>query len=231
MMRSFGVNSTFEGDSIEVPCQCYQCVDYSVEADWSAASYWYEVCALSPRPLSLQLPHLYEDSLQGDSAIATLFAKLGVSTSFEGGVCTLRSSGRKDLPECFCHNFSNQPDVAQTFAVTCCCLGVKFVFSGLRTLRIKETDRIAALLNECAKLGFNLRAEGDDTLIWSGELLPRSDASISTYKDHRMAMSFAPAAIALGSVKIEDPMVVTKSYPDFWKDLSRIVKVLEISNK
>lgn len=227
MMNHYGVKSVFDANSIMVPCQPYIPTDYAVEADWSAASYWYEICALANAPCQITLPHLYQNSLQGDSAIAKLFTNLGVETIYDEGKCiTIYNSG-KNLPNLFSNDFSLQPDVVQTFVVTCCLLGVKFDFTGLKTLRIKETDRIAALVNECRKLGFEIEPHGDDRLTWNGKQCAPSAEPILTYKDHRMAMSFAPAALLSGKVKIDDPMVVTKSYPNFWHDLKNVLTVDE----
>ena len=120
-------------------------------------------------------------------------------------------------------DFSHCPDIAQTLAVTCCLLDVPFTFTGIHSLRIKETDRVAALITELSKLGYVLRAEGDELLIWDGERTePRLHPTIATYDDHRMAMAFAPAALYHEELTIENPEVVTKSYPGYWEDLSKL---------
>ena len=218
MMKAYGVDSQWEGKSIQIVSQEYKTTDYTVESDWSAASYWYEIAALSPSTINFTLPHLYEKSLQGDSMGRKIFEPLGVSTQFvQDGV---RISKTKKAVEHFEYDFSGQPDIAQTLVVTCCSLGITFRFTGLQTLKIKETDRIEALKNECKKLGFILKEEGVGTLYWDGEQYRRDEhPQIATYKDHRMAMAFAPSTIRLGDITIEEPNVVSKSYPKFWDDL------------
>ena len=190
-----------------------------VEADWSAALYWYEVTALTGRPFILK--GLSSGSLQGDSRVRFVFNELGVGTEFiQEGVRitktgnTDNSALEVDLTEC--------PDAAQTVAATCCGLGKPFVIKGLSTLPLKETDRLAAMQRELGKLGYRIEIINNDTLKWTGE---RCDAItspvIATYHDHRMAMTIAPLAVVSGELLIDDPMVVTKSYPEFWDDLSR----------
>ena len=190
-----------------------------VEADWSAALYWYEVTALTGRPFILK--GLSSGSLQGDSRVRFVVNELGVGTEFiQEGVRitktgnTDNSALEVDLTEC--------PDAAQTVAATCCGLGKPFVIKGLSTLPLKETDRLAAMQRELGKLGYRIEIINNDTLKWTGE---RCDAVtspvIATYHDHRMAMSIAPLAVVSGELLIDDPMVVTKSYPAFWDDLSR----------
>jgi 3-phosphoshikimate 1-carboxyvinyltransferase len=120
-------------------------------------------------------------------------------------------------------DFTHCPDIAQTLAVTYCLLGVPYVFKGIHSLRIKETDRVAALITELRKLGYVLRAEGDELLVWDGTRCEAESApTIATYDDHRMAMSFAPAALCFGGLTIEHPEVVTKSYPGFWKEVKKL---------
>lgn len=224
MMRQFGAKVQWTSDrEIRVEAVPYQPVPYSVESDWSAASYWYEMTALSgDGGASVRLPGLFRESLQGDSAVAALFADLGVGTEYnEDDSVTLRKCGT--VTGQFCKDLSGQPDLAQTFVVTCCMMGVPFRITGLRTLRIKETDRIAALQRELAKLGYEVGCEGDDTMFWDTGMRcePDSTAGIDTYEDHRMAMAFAPVALCTGEVRINNPQVVTKSYPRYWDDLTK----------
>ncbi len=225
-MRDFGAEADWTAnDTIVVKPKPYTPAKYFIESDWSAASYWYEITALSHEDdPQVELRGLMDGSLQGDSVAKYLFNMLGIRTVFgnrnrnEQTAVTLRHthlhSARLD------YDFINQPDLAQTFVVTCAAMGVPFHFTGLSTLRIKETDRIEALRKEMLKLGYVI-GEGDGTeLIWNGErCAPDSDPIIDTYEDHRMAMAFAPVAMKLGSIKINDPGVVTKSYPSFWDDL------------
>lgn len=223
IMRQYGARAEWVGEKeIRVEPVPYEPIPYYVESDWSAASYWYEMVALSAdEEASVVLPGLFEDSLQGDAAVAKMFEPLGVETVMEHGRVLIRKSGR--TVETCEWNMLAQPDLAQTIVVTCCMKGVHFRISGLQTLRIKETDRIAALQKELLKYGFVLTAEGDDVLQWKGEMTDQpvvpEHVSIDTYDDHRMAMAFAPIALVKGSVVINNPEVVSKSYPSFWEDM------------
>lgn len=223
IMRQYGARAEWVGEKeIRVEPVPYEPIPYYVESDWSAASYWYEMVALSTdEEASVVLPGLFEDSLQGDAAVAKMFEPLGVETVMEQGRVLIRKSGR--TVETCEWNMLAQPDLAQTIVVTCCMKGVHFRISGLQTLRIKETDRIAALQKELLKYGFVLTAEGDDVLQWKGEMSDQpvvpEHVSIDTYDDHRMAMAFAPIALVKGSVVINNPEVVSKSYPSFWEDM------------
>lgn len=220
LMDQFGARGFWKGDVITIPQAAYHPVPCTVESDWSAASYWYEMVALSPSS-EITLTGLDKKSTQGDSAVAVLFESLGVKTRFHAAGTTLTQTGKPAHQ--FSFNFTNQPDLAQTLAVTCCLLDVPFRFTGLESLKIKETDRIAALVAELQKLGFVLATNHADNLIWDGtRCAVQPAAPIETYKDHRMAMAFAPAALQIGSIAIDDPMVVTKSYPRFWDHLKQV---------
>ncbi len=224
IMREFGAEAQWTSESeICVSPVPYTPIPYYIEGDWSAASYWYEMVALSEDPdAEVLLPGLFRQSLQGDAQVASIFEPLGVATHFEEKAVRLSKTAtrakRLDL------DLRNQPDLAQTVVVTCCLLGLPFRIEGLQTLRIKETDRIAALQTELAKLGYVLQAEGDEAVHWEGSAaLPAKShtVAIDTYEDHRMAMAFAPAAMRLGGIVINNPHVVSKSYPTFWEDLER----------
>lgn len=220
MMADFGVKSAWEGNSIKIYPQEYKPIHYTVESDWSGASYWYEMVALS-ESAEVKLLGLQEDSAQGDSHVANLFSDLGVQSDFvEDGVFLRKTD--KVVKKMF-HNFVNEPDLAQTFAVTCCLMNIPFLFTGLQTLKIKETDRIEALKVELKKLGYVLRDSENSILEWDGERCAAEDAPvISTYEDHRMAMAFAPVSLKIGNILINEPQVVTKSYPDYWTDLKAV---------
>lgn len=220
MMKQFGVYPKWTDDIILVNHEDYKPTDYLVESDWSAASYWYAMMALSDQS-EIFLEGLNEKSLQGDARVADLFEDLGVHTTYlDGGVQLTKSEIR--IKKMF-NNFESEPDLAQTFAVTCCMLGIPFLFTGLQTLKIKETDRIEALKVELRKLGYVLVDRDNSILEWDGErCTPDADPIIHTYDDHRMAMAFAPAAFKLEQLKIADPGVVSKSYPKFWKDLESV---------
>lgn len=219
LMRAYNADVQWTDDNtLEVRPQCYTLSDYRIENDWSAASYWYEMVALAPSADSeVRLQGLYRNSLQGDSRVAEMFEPLGVHTRYEADAIVLTRQPARSLPSPLTIDFAHQPDLAQTFVVTCCMLAIPFCFTGLQSLRIKETDRIAALQTELRKWGYMLHVEGDDTLSWNGErAAPLADQTIDTYADHRMAMSFAPACLVRGRVVVNDPEVVTKSYPHFW---------------
>jgi 3-phosphoshikimate 1-carboxyvinyltransferase len=226
MMREFGASAEWSNfETITVSPQPYTCRPYYIESDWSAASYWYEIMALSGNADDeLRLEGLMDGSKQGDSSVRYLFSLLGVKTVFDtttAGVpttVTLRHSGRC-VPRLE-YDFTGSPDLAQTFVVCCSLMGVPFHFRGLSTLKIKETDRIQALKNEMRKLGYVLHDANDSELVWNGERCePSYESGIDTYEDHRMALAFAPAALRIPGLCINNPQVVTKSYPRFWDDL------------
>ena len=202
-------------------------IDLTLWTDWSAASYWYEMMALTNNQEDeIKLTGLMDGSKQGDSQVRYLFSLLGVKTTFETKkegiptMVTLQHSGRC-VPRLE-YNFVNSPDLAQTFVVCCALLNVPFHFTGLSTLKIKETDRIEALKKEMKKLGYVVRNISDSELLWDGELCePSLEAGINTYEDHRMALAFTPAALRFEGLRINNPQVVSKSYPYFWEDLSQ----------
>jgi len=219
MMKEYGVAVDFSNNIIDIKAQTYKPIQYKVESDWSAASYWYEVLAIAGKG-QIFLTGLNQNSYQGDSKVAALFEQLGVSSTYQVEGVLLQATGK--YVEQFEYDFVNQPDLAQTFAVTCCMKGIPFHFGGLQTLKIKETDRIAALINELGKLGFVLTEPAEGQLAWAGKHCDAAQpVSIATYEDHRMAMAFAPAALITPLV-IEEPQVVSKSYPGFWEDIEKL---------
>ncbi|GET33074.1 3-phosphoshikimate 1-carboxyvinyltransferase [Prolixibacter bellariivorans] len=224
LMKKFGVRYIWKGNEIRIEEQTYKPVRFSVEADWSGASYWYQIAAMTD-DFDLLLKGLRLQSLQGDAILAKWFDQyFGVQSKQEGNDVRIT---RKETPELkrLDLNFVENPDVAQTFAVLCVAKRIPFHFTGLHTLKIKETDRIAALQNECAKLGAKLAEPQQGEIAWDGILDENIDAIaavIDTYHDHRMALAFAPAALVYDTLKIADPMVVTKSYPDFYEDLKKV---------
>lgn len=227
LMRDFGVEAVWDSEnSIVVAHQTYTGVPFLVESDWSAASYWYQMAALSDKA-EIELSGLFQKSYQGDSRGAEVFSKLGIRTVFTDCGVTLKKTGQSvsRLEE----DFIDIPDLAQTFVVTCALLDIPFHFTGLQTLKIKETDRIAALITEMAKLGYAIREENNSELIWDGERIdPQPVPVIKTYEDHRMAMAFAPAAIRFPEMRIAEPHVVSKSYPAYWEDLKKLGVELQI---
>ena len=227
LMRRYGaVAEWVDGHTIRVSPGSYEDIPLTVEADWSAASYWYELAAIAAHlghDVDITLPALTPNSRQGDRVVAQLFEALGVKTVYTEEGARLHNFQFSILNSQLEKDFTHCPDIAQTLAVTCCLLGIPYIFKGVHSLRIKETDRVAALIAELRKLGFVLRAEGDELLIWDGTRCePEASPVIATYDDHRMAMAFAPAALCYEGLAIEHPEVVTKSYPTFWEDLKRI---------
>lgn len=213
-------------DTIVTEPTGYREREFIIENDWSGASYWYETLALmGDRESSIRIPGLIDSSRQGDSGVRYLFSMLGVKTSFEDGIktkpttVTLKAM-RSMLPK-LDFDFSGQPDLTQTLVVTCAAMNIPFHFTGLATLRIKESDRIEVLKREMRKLGFVIREENNSELLWDGERCEATMKPIDTYEDHRMAMAFAPAAVKFPGLRINNPEVVTKSYPNFWKDLQQ----------
>ena len=219
MMDEYGIDVDFLGNVIQIEPQEYQPIPYKVESDWSAASYWYEILSLVGKG-GVFLKGLGENSYQGDSKVADLFEQLGVKTTYMEDGVLLSPNG--ELTTRMEYDFTDEPDLTQTFAVTCCLKGIPFKCSGLETLKIKETDRIAALINELAKLGYVVYEPAESQLAWDGARCePASPISIATYHDHRMAMAFAPAALVTPII-VENPQVVTKSYPGFWDDFEKL---------
>jgi len=227
-VRGFGIKVDYDGQKVSIAPQSYQANSYTVEADWSAASYYYSLVALGTEGSQVRLQGLFEDSTQGDSKIAAFGSQLGVKTEWVDGDCVLTKIEAQDSFE---YDFINQPDIAQTVAVICAAKGIKSDFSGLKTLRIKETDRIYAVDKELSKIGGSLTlSKTDDTgeehygignIHWGADT-PRFD----TYKDHRMPMSFAPLAL-LRPIEFDTPEVVSKSYKNYWKDLESLGFVIK----
>lgn len=219
LMHDFGAQAGWTSESsIDVTPGGYRDTPFRVESDWSAASYWYQMTALSAGSPEVELLGLFANSAQGDSRGAELFARLGVQTEYIPQGVKLRKQGHPVVR--LDEDLVDIPDLAQTFVVTCCLLDVPFRFTGLQSLKIKETDRICALITELRKLGYVIHAEQDSILWWDGERCPADEQpGIDTYEDHRMAMAFAPACLVCPSIRINEPQVVSKSYPRYWDDL------------
>lgn len=215
LMRKFGVVIEFEENSIRIPTGTYMPGNYRVEADWSAASYWFSVVALADSA-EIVLPNIALRSLQGDRVIVDIMEQLGVKAEPRGNDLLLIKKDHADFIEI---DFRDCPDLAQTVAVVCAAKNITGSFTGLESLRIKETDRIQALQHELAKLGALLKEENGTWKLHPAYELPASIPIINTYLDHRMAMAFAPLA-ACRNIIIENPDVTRKSYPDFWKDMA-----------
>jgi 3-phosphoshikimate 1-carboxyvinyltransferase len=224
MLEQAGIKHEWNGNIISIANQEFKETVLPVEPDWSAASYWYAIAALADTA-DLFLHGLTQYSLQGDSVITEIMANFGITSQFrDGGVHLVKEAkpiSRKifDLKEC--------PDLAQTIIVVCAALNHEATFTGLETLKIKETDRIAALQNELGKMGVKLIEKGQTyKLDCSGKFIPER-MFINTYDDHRMAMAFAPLALMIPELEVEDALVVEKSYPAFWTDLEKVGFVVE----
>ena len=216
MMEQAGIRHSWTENEITISNQAYQKAEISVEPDWSAASYWYAIAALSEEA-SLFLPGLNGYSLQGDSKITEIMANFGITSQFKDGGVYLLKEAKKLERKIF--DFKECPDLAQTVIVCCAALGHDALFTGLETLKIKETDRVNALQTELSKIGVKLIEKNQTYKLDCSELNLNRKISISTYDDHRMAMAFAPLALLILELEIEDHLVVEKSYPDFWKHL------------
>lgn len=226
-MCQFGADAKWSDiDTITIAPQPYAKIeDYTIESDWSASSYWYEIMALNAnRDSELQLDGLSDCTKQGDSVVKYIFSLLGVKSDFElrDRIAPLKLKAHRCTLPRLDYDFTGSPDLAQTIVVACCAMGVHFRFTGLATLKIKETDRIEALKRELRKVGYVIRDENDNTLIWEGETCEPTLEPIDTYEDHRMAMAFAPLAFKFPQLQINHPEVVTKSYPHFWEDLRSV---------
>ncbi len=216
MMEKAGIRHRWTENEITISNQAYNKAEISIEPDWSAASYWYAIAALAEEA-SLFLPGLNGYSLQGDSKITEIMANFGITSQFKDGGVHLLKEAKKLERKIF--DFKECPDLAQTVIVCCAALGHDALFTGLETLKIKETDRVNALQTELAKIGVKLIEKNQTYKLDCSELDLNRKISISTYDDHRMAMAFAPLALLIPELEIEDHLVVEKSYPDFWKHL------------
>jgi 3-phosphoshikimate 1-carboxyvinyltransferase len=218
ILKHFGIKYSYKKNFIGISKQEITPKDYIVESDWTAASYWYQIVAFS-KAAEIKLIGLKRKSRQGDAIIARLFEELGVSTEFITDGVIIRKNGQ--LTDHFEFNFSDNPDLAQTFGVTCAGLNIDAKLTGLNNLRYKETERLSALSNELKKAGYNVETEHDALLIRKSERMSNRQLEIKTYNDHRMAMAFAPLAIKLGGIMLDEPSVVIKSYPQYFNDLEK----------
>jgi 3-phosphoshikimate 1-carboxyvinyltransferase len=223
LLNEIGVETTFVGNKITV---CY--ADFvsvsrlTVESDWSSASYWYSIVALSEIGFQVTLSSYKKNSLQGDCALIEIYKDFGVETTFNNDNSITISKERIHNSQLTTHNsqLNNSPDIAQTIAVTCFGLGMSCDLFGLHTLKIKETDRLEALKTELTKLGA-VAVVTNESLHLKPSIHINENIVINTYQDHRMAMAFAPLALKV-PIRINEAEVVSKSYPDFWEDLKKI---------
>ena len=220
LLEEIGVETSFKENTITIQSKKeIQARQLTVESDWSSASYFYAIAALSETGTEIKLSSYKKHSLQGDSVLAEIYRKFGVDTIYEGNSIILKKSTAR-IAETLKLNLNDSPDIAQTIAVTCFGLGITCHLSGLHTLKIKETDRLEALKTELEKLGAVIKVTQDTLELGKSEEI-KSGVSITTYDDHRMAMAFAPLALKVPII-IKDAGVVSKSYPHFWEDIKSI---------
>ena len=224
LLNEIGVKTSFKNNVIKVnpKLNTQHPISLTIESDWSSASYWYSIVALSEIGIQISLSSYKENSLQGDSALVEIYQDFGVETTFNSDNSITISKERIHNSQLTTHNsqLNNSPDIAQTIAVTCFGLGMGCDLTGLHTLKIKETDRLEALKMELTKLGAEISVTNDSLYLKSSSAI-KEKISISTYQDHRMAMAFAPLALKVPII-IENAEVVSKSYPSFWEDLKSV---------
>lgn len=220
VMKHFGISYEWTQSVISIPHQSYMARDFRVESDWSAASYFYAMTALSDEA-DVKIYGLNKNSIQGDAIVARIMEKFGVQTTYIDNGIRLTKHGI--APPYFEYDFRHSPDLAQTFLFTCAALGIPAAVSGLNTLRIKETDRVQAVKNELARLGVPVKETGNVLHLGINlNLQLLHDLEFETYNDHRMAMALAPLAMVYRSIYIDNPLVVSKSYPHFWDDIQQL---------
>lgn len=219
LMNSFGIKSEVKGNKINIKNQEFLSGSYIVESDWSAASYWYSILSISDNINNLTLQGLKKKSNQGDSVISELMKSFGVNTQYkkDGIVLTKIKFDTEEIEL----DFRDCPDLAQTILVVAAYHKIKLKVSGVESLKIKETDRLVAMKNELKKIGCDFYEEGNYWILEKRRREIDDELSIDTYKDHRMAMAFAPLA-SKKSMIINDPDVVVKSYPTYWEDLKKV---------
>jgi 3-phosphoshikimate 1-carboxyvinyltransferase len=227
IMKAFGIRAKVTDKGVTVPAGNYRPAAVSVEPDWSSAAFWYMAAALAEEA-EILLPGLEQESLQGDSILPLIYENLGVRTEFTPEGALISHGGRK--AEGFYFDFTGHPDLAPPVITTCAALGIRGRFEGLRSLHIKETDRLLALRTEFDKMGIAVEGTEISDMLEAIELAPvkkkrffRSEVPVfETYHDHRMAMTFAPLSLKLGTIRITNPDVVVKSYPGFWQELEKL---------
>lgn len=227
MMKYFGISYEWKENIIYVGEGKYTMKNYVVEADWSAASYWYSLVALADLGTEIFMPYLKENSLQGDKVITQIMQFFGVESYFEAeGLRILKASDAQN--NTLVYDFADCPDLAQTIVALCVGKNIRLQATGLESLKIKETDRTAALANEVAKLGFEFSSKDDKNWLLEPKnpIKKHETIVIETYEDHRMAMAFAPLAICL-PICIENEQVVEKSYPNFWEELGKLATIVK----
>lgn len=218
LLHEIGIATSFQNNTITVqPKSTVANCNWVIESDWSSASYWFSIIAMSKIGTQVTLSSYKKESLQGDSVVVELYKNFGVETVYNDNNSITLTKTQKPKTETLHFQLNNAPDIAQTIAITCFGLGLACNLTGLHTLKIKETDRLVALKNELTKLGASV-AVTNDSLHLDANAVIKSNVTIATYNDHRMAMAFAPLALQVPLI-IEEVEVVSKSYPTFWEDL------------
>ncbi len=221
LLEEIGVKTSFEENKITVShAELIEASQLTVESDWSSASYWYSIVALSAIGTKVSLSNYKRNSLQGDSALDEIYKDFGVETIFNKDNSITIEKKSIHNSQFITHNLNNCPDIAQTIAVTCFGLGIGCDLYGLHTLKIKETDRLEALKNELTKLGAEIFVSNESLHLKNSDAI-NDNVRVKTYQDHRMAMAFTPLALKTNLI-IEEANVVSKSYPNFWKDLKAV---------
>ncbi len=218
LMQKFGAYVSIESNEVSIRTKGYEFHPTTVEADWSSASYWYELVALS-EDAEIYLPGYFKNSLQGDSIIVDIFKKFGVTTIFTDDGISISKTGNF-TPE-FSHDFKKTPDIVPAVMTTCAALGIKSKFININTLIYKESNRIESLTNELKKIGCEIQ-KSDNAYILTPNKTQHSNLTFNTYDDHRLAMCLAPLVLKYNSIIIENPDVVNKSYPEFWDDFKKL---------
>jgi 3-phosphoshikimate 1-carboxyvinyltransferase len=227
LMKELGIKARVTRTGITVPEGTYMPASFTVEPDWSSAAFWYSAAALA-EDAEILLPGLTPNSLQGDSVLPGIFENFGILTEFIPEGALIRKNGH--MADGFYFDFTDYPDLGPPVITTCAALGIRARFEGLKSLHIKETDRLIALQNEFEKMGVQVEATEMSDMLEALELAPlkkrknfRTEIpTFETYNDHRIAMTFAPLALKLGPIRIMNPEVVTKSYPGFWEELKKL---------
>ncbi len=218
IMQHYGARVKRNSNLIEVEATPYHAAPLTIESDWSAAAYWYEIAALSNTPFTIS--NISTKSTQGDSRIAYYMSLIGIETVENENTITITPTTQHKQGEMIRLNLCNEPDLAPTVIMTYAMMGQHFSIDGLHNLRIKECDRIAAIITEAARLGYRFTQPYEGCIEWLGEYNhPKQPITINTYDDHRIAMTFAPAALRYNDIWIDNPTVVEKSYPHFWHDM------------
>jgi 3-phosphoshikimate 1-carboxyvinyltransferase len=220
VMKEMGVESSWIGNMISVKNQPYKSVSYTVENDWSGASFWYSFVALSEKG-SIEIPYLNSDSSQGDSILSELYTAFGVETTFNNKGIHIQRNLQK-ITKGFKYDLSHYPDLALPIAITCVGLGIDCQLTGLESLKYKECDRLHCLKNELEKFNINSKVNDNSIEINGNQELKSSSSIIETHKDHRIAMSIAPLIMKIHNITFDDKNVVNKSYPKFWEDMEKL---------